>query len=189
MSLYDSLLTRLQSLPLSITSLNALVPLLTVAFSRIPPPALGPAAFIRFFNSVHARLAALPNAYSDELRMCVDACARCGGREWPSGMVPLSSSSQTQTQLHMNGHLTIEVPVSPTVFKGGRRQIPYLQSIEVIIRTPHPGHLLKRISCGTVARNYPRLPMCLLTRRAGRLVTCKISPKYPRIVKRMSQIA
>jgi hypothetical protein len=138
MALYDLLLTRLQSLPLSVTSLNALVPLLTAAFSRIPPPALGPAAFIRFFNTVHARLAALPDAYSDELRLCVDACVRCYGREWPSGMVPLSSSSQTQTQLQMGVQLTIEVPVSPTLFRGTRKQIPYLQSIEVIIRTPHP---------------------------------------------------
>ena len=133
MSLYDSLLTRLQSLPLSVASLNALVPLLTAAFSRIPPPALGPAAFIRLFNTVHARLAVLPNAYSDELRVCVDACVRCYGREWPSGMVPLSSSSQSQSQL---GQLTIEVPVSPVV---RREQIPHSRSIEVFIRAPHRG--------------------------------------------------
>jgi len=143
MSLYDSLLRRLQSLPLSVTSLNALVPLLTAAFSRIPPPALGPAAFIRFFNRVHAHLAVLPNAYSDELRVCIDACVRGYGEEWPSGMVPLSSSSQTQTHLQMDGQLTIEVLVSPAVYKGAGEQIPHLRSIEVIIRAPHPGTLVK----------------------------------------------
>ena len=132
MSLYDSLLTRLQSLPLSVTSLNSLVPLLTAAFSRIPPPALGPAAFIRFFDIVHARLAALPNAYSDELRVCIDACVRGYGREWPSGMVPLSSSSQTQTQL---GQLSIEVLLSPSVRRGDREQMPYSRSIEVYLCT------------------------------------------------------
>lgn len=130
MSLYDSLLTRLQSLPLSVTSLNSLVPLLIAAFSRIPPPALGPAAFLRFFNTVHTRLAALPNAYSDELRVCIDACVRGYGRDWPSGMVPLSSSSQTQTQL---GQLTIEVLLSPAVRKGDREQILYSRSIEVYL--------------------------------------------------------
>ena len=134
MSLYDSLLTRLQSLPLSVTSLNSLVPLLTAAFSRIPPPALGPAAFIRFFNTVHARLAALPDSYSDELRVCIDACVRGYGEEWPSGMVPLSSSSQTQTQLQMEGQLAFEVPVSPAVNKSARET--HLRSIEVIISGP-----------------------------------------------------
>jgi hypothetical protein len=139
MSLYDSLLTRIQSLPLSITSLNALVPLLTAAFSRIPPPALGPAAFMRFFNTVHARLAVLPDSYSDELRVCIDACVRGYGGDWPSGMVPLSSSSQTQTQtqLQMEGQLTFEVPVSPAICKIARET--HLRSIEVLIRAPLSG--------------------------------------------------
>ena len=118
--------------------MNALVPLLTAAFARIPPPALGPAAFIRFFNTVHARLAALPGAYSDELRVCIDACVRGYGGEWPSGMVPLSSSSQTQTQIRMDAQLTWEIPVSPAFRKAAREQIPHIRSIEVIICVPHP---------------------------------------------------
>ncbi|KAN0127601.1 hypothetical protein V8E53_014579 [Lactarius tabidus] len=44
--LYNDL--RLQLLPLSVTFLNALSPLLTSAFSHVPPPARGP-VFQRFF--------------------------------------------------------------------------------------------------------------------------------------------
>jgi hypothetical protein len=134
MSVYDLLLTRLQSLPLSITSLNALTPLLTAVFSRIVPPALGPTAFIRFFGIVHARLAASPNAYNDDLRVCVDAYVRAHGGEWPSGMPLLSSTSQTQTQFQ----LTMEVPVSPAVRRVAGEHTPHFRSIEVIIHVPHP---------------------------------------------------
>jgi hypothetical protein len=49
-----------QSLPLTVSRLStALAPLLIAVFSRIVPPALGPAAFLRFFEVVHARLAAI----------------------------------------------------------------------------------------------------------------------------------
>ena len=137
MPLYDSLLQRLQSLPLSVTSLNTLVPLLTAAFSRIPPPALGPAAFRRFFYAVHARLAAPSNAYSDELRVCLDACVRGYGGEWPSGMVPLSSTSQTQSQFQLEARSTIEVPVLPAVCDVIEEQVPHLRSIEVIVHLWH----------------------------------------------------
>ncbi|KAH9955133.1 hypothetical protein BC827DRAFT_887363 [Russula dissimulans] len=129
MPLYDSLLQRLQSLPLSVTSLNALVPLLTAAFSRIPPPALGPAAFRRFFCAVHARLAAPSNAYSDELRVCLDACVRGYGGEWPPGMVPLSSTSQTQSQFQLEARSTIGVPVLAAACEVVEEPIPHLRSI------------------------------------------------------------
>ncbi|KAI9508331.1 hypothetical protein F5148DRAFT_1197378 [Russula earlei] len=122
MPLYDSLLIRLQSLPLSVTRLNAFVPLLTAAFSRIPPPALGPAAFRRFFYAVHARLSAPSDAYNDELRVCLDACVRAYGGEWPSGIGPLSSSSQTQTQI-----LTTEAPIGPTVCEVVEEYIPSIE--------------------------------------------------------------
>ena len=135
MPLYDSVLLRLQSLPISATSLNALVPFLTAAFSHIPPPALGPAAFRRFFYAVHARLAAPSDAYSDELRVCIDACVRGYGGEWPSGMVPLSSSSQTQTQTQFQteARLSIGVTTSPASCAHVAKQIPYVRSIEVIV--------------------------------------------------------
>jgi hypothetical protein len=138
MPVYDSILTRLQSLPLSLMSLNALTPLLTAVFSRILPPALGPTAFIRFFEVAHARLAASPNAYSDDLRVCIDAYVRAHGGEWPSGMPLLSSTSQTQSQFQMDGQLTMEVPVSPAVWRVAGEHGPHLHSIEVIIRVPHP---------------------------------------------------
>lgn len=138
MPVYDSLLARLQSFPLSITSLNALARLLTAVFSRIIPPALGPTRFIRFFEVVHARLAASPNAYNNDLRVCVDAYVRAHGGEWPSGMPLLSSTSQTQSQLQMDGQLTMEVPVSPVVWRVAGEHTLHLKSIEVIIRVPRP---------------------------------------------------
>ena len=144
MPLYDSLLLRLQSLPISVTSLNALVPLLTAAFSRIPPPALGPAAFQRFFYAVHARLAAPSDSYSDELRLCVDAFVRICGGEWPSGMVPLSSSSQTQTQFQMESHLTTEAPAPRANCEDVREQDPHVRSIEVIVCARTLGFSLNR---------------------------------------------
>ena len=138
MPVYDSLLTRLQSFPLSITSLNALAPLLTAVFSRIIPPTLGPTAFIRFFEVVHARLAASPNAYDDDLRVCIDAYVRARGGDWPPGMPLLSSTSQTQSQSQMVDQLTMEVPASPGVWRVAGEHTPHLQSIEVIARVPHP---------------------------------------------------
>ncbi|KAH9060463.1 hypothetical protein EDB87DRAFT_1616076 [Lactarius vividus] len=111
MPLYESLLQRLQQLPLSVTSLNALSPLLTSAFSHIPPPARGPAAFRRFFCEVHSGSCfSLPVVtYSDDLRVCIDACMRGYGGEWPSGMVPLSSQTQTQLQLQSEAMVTQDV--------------------------------------------------------------------------------
>ena len=189
MPVYDSLLTRLQSLSLSITSLNALAPLLTAVFSRIVPPALGPTAFMRFFKVVHTRLAAPPNAYNNDLRVCVDAYVRAHDGEWPSGMPLLSSTSQTQSQFQMNGQLTMEVPVSPAVWRVAGEHTPHLRSIEVIIRVPHLGLLLKQIPCGTVARSYPRLPVCHLTRGARHLITSKVCLRScSRIIKCKSQI-
>ncbi len=153
------------------------------------PPALGPTAFIRFFEVVHARLDASPNAYNNDLRVCIDAYVRAHGGEWPWGMPLLSSTSQTQSQLHMNGQLTMEVPVSPAVWRVAGEHTPHLRSIEVIIRVRIFGLLLKQISCGTVARSYPRLPMCHLTRAAGYLITSKICPRScSRIIKYKSQI-
>src|SRR5258708_31564797 len=98
MPFYDSVLTRLRSLPLSITSLNALSPLLTSVFLRIIPPALGPTAFMRFFETVHARLAAPPNAYSDDLRVCINAYVRAhgGGGAWGSPALPPHPKKRTQ---------------------------------------------------------------------------------------------
>ena len=158
MPLYDSLLLRLQSLPISATSLNALVPLLTAAFSHIPPPALGPAAFRRFFYAVHARLAAPSDTYSDELRVCIDACVRGYGGEWPSGMVPLSSSSQTKTQTQTQFQIeALEVSASPASCARVAERIPYVRSIEVIVCA----YIMDlRLIKSPEARNYPGLPMC-----------------------------
>ncbi|KAH8994356.1 hypothetical protein EDB86DRAFT_3078209 [Lactarius hatsudake] len=111
MPLYESLLQRLQQLSLSVTSLNALSSLLTSAFSHIPPPARGPAAFRRFFCAVHSGSCFSPPIvkYSDDLRVCIDACMRGYGGEWPSGMVPLSSQTQTQLQLQSQTMLLVDL--------------------------------------------------------------------------------
>ena len=157
MPLYDSLLLRLQSLSIPVASLNALVPLLTAAFSHIPPPALGPAAFRRFFYAVHARLAAPSDAYSDELRVCIDACVRGYGGEWPSGMVPLSLGSQTQaqTQFQIEARLSIEVPVSPASCAHVAEQIAFVRSIEVIVCAHTMEFALKQVSRSTKLSRTP----------------------------------
>ncbi len=144
---------------------------------------------MRFFETVHARLAAPPNEYSNDLRVCIDACVRACDGKWLSGMPLLSSGSQTQTQFQMDSHLTIEVPVSPAVWRVAGEQSPHLQSIEVIIRVMYLGPLLKQIFSGNVARSYSRLSMCHLTCGARRFVTGKISPRRcSRIAKRKSQL-
>jgi hypothetical protein len=125
MPLYESLLQRLQLLPLSVTFLNALSPLLTSAFSHIPPPARGPAAFQRFFYTVHSRFSSPVTSYSDDLRVCIDACMRGYGGEWPSGLVPLSSQTQTQLQF------LSDLPAESEVPRDFGRLRSHIRSIEV----------------------------------------------------------
>ena len=132
MPFYESLLQRLQQLSLSVRSVNALSPLLTSAFSHIPPPARGPAAFRRFFCAVHSRLSPPVTTYSDDLRVCIDACMRGYGGDWPSGMVPLSSQTQTQLQLQSETMLLIDLLAESELTKGvGRLGPPHMRSIEV----------------------------------------------------------
>jgi hypothetical protein len=94
---------------------------------------LGPAAFQRFFYAVHSRLALPTGAYSGELCAHLDACVRVFGGKWPSDMTPLSPSSQTKTQLHMDSGSINETPVVPMDFEGAEEQIPHARSIEVIV--------------------------------------------------------
>lgn len=182
MPLYDSLLIRLQLLPLSVPSLNALVPLLTSAFSHIPPPALGPAAFQRFFHTVHARLAAPSNAYSDELRLCIDAwVCTYGGGKWPSGMVPLSSSSQTQTQFQMEARSMMAMPAPPVVGEEVGERVAHVRSIEVIGLFLVFWSFVETDPRGSVARSYPGLPMSHLKRCFGYFGTGQRT--YPRFLE------
>lgn len=120
MPLYESLLQRLQRLSLSVTSLNAFSPLLTSAFSHMPPPARGPTAFQRFFCAVHSRFSLTDTSYSDDLRVCIDACMRGYGGEWPSGLVPLSSQTQTQLQFQSETRPLIDLLAESEVTKFGR---------------------------------------------------------------------
>ncbi|KAI9443507.1 hypothetical protein H4582DRAFT_1201132 [Lactarius indigo] len=148
MPLYESLLQRLQQLPLSTSSLNALSPLLTSAFSHIPPPARGPAAFRRFFCAVHTDSCFSPPVvtYGDDLRVCIDACMRGYGGEWPSGMVPLSSQTQTPLQLQSQTMLLVDLLAASGVTKDVGRSSLHMRSIEVIVcstklyRTPSVQH-------------------------------------------------
>jgi hypothetical protein len=55
--------------------------------------------FNDFFYDVHSHFSPPVTSYSDDLRVCIDACMRGYGGEWPSGMVPLSSQTQAQVQL------------------------------------------------------------------------------------------
>ena len=131
MPIYESLLQRLQLLPLSVKFLNALSPLLTSAFSHIPPPARGPAAFQRFFYAMHSRFSPPVAAYSDDLRVCIDACMRGYGGEWPSGMVPLSSQTQTQLQFQSEMRPLIDLSAEPEVTRDFGRLRSHMRSIEV----------------------------------------------------------
>ena len=129
--LYESILQRLQELELSVRSLNALSPLLTSAFSHIPPPARGPAAFRRFFYAVHTRFSPSGATYSDDLRVCIDACMRGYGGEWPSGMAPLGSETQTQLQLQSDTRLLIDLLAESELTKDVGRLTSHMRSIEV----------------------------------------------------------
>ncbi|KAH9007748.1 hypothetical protein EDB84DRAFT_1600427 [Lactarius hengduanensis] len=131
--LYESLLQRLQQLPLSVTSLNALSPFLTSVFSHIPPPARGPAAFWHFFRTVHSSSCFSPPVvmYSDDLRVCIDACMRGYGGEWPSGMVLLSSQTQTQLQLQSETMSLIDLLTESGVTEDVGLPGPHMRSIEV----------------------------------------------------------
>ena len=114
MPLYDLLLMRLEPLPLTVASLNALDLLLTAVFSRIPLLVLGPTAFWRFFHTVHGRIVAPATTYSDELRVCTDAFVRIYGGMLPSGIVLLS---QSQLQPHVVARVTGETPAPTEVGK------------------------------------------------------------------------
>ena len=84
MSLYTDSLTKLRNHPLSVNFLQALTPFFASAFSRIPPPALGPLAFQTFWKATYygkdkffreippklrACLKAFDDAYGDDLAM------------------------------------------------------------------------------------------------------------------------
>jgi hypothetical protein len=120
MPLYECLLQRLQRLSLSVTALNDLSPLLTSAFSHMPPPARGPTAFQRFFCAAHSRFSVPITSYNDDLRVCIDACMRGYGGEWPSGLVPLSSQTQTQLQFQSETRPLIDLLAETEVTKLGR---------------------------------------------------------------------
>jgi hypothetical protein len=170
MPLYESLLQRLQLLPLSVTFLNALSPLLTSSFSHIPPPARGPAAFQQFFYAVPSRFSSPVTSYSDDLRVCIDACMRGYGGEWPSGLVPLSS--QTQTQLQFQSDLLAEAEVT----RDFGRLRSHMRSIEVSDLYLSFGPVLRSYA----ARNCTRLPVRCI-KRGGCLATNK-STFRPRTV-------
>jgi hypothetical protein len=57
--------------------------------------------------------------------------------------------------------------VSPAVWRVAGEHALHLRSTEVIFVSGILGLLLKQICFGTVARSYPRLQMCHLTRGAG----------------------
>ena len=143
---------------------------------------LGPAAFWRFFHTVHGRIAAPATAYSDELRVCIDAFVRIYGGKLPSGIVLLSSSSQSQSQSqpHVVARVTGETPAPTEVGKDIREQDKHVRSIEVIIRptvcflrSPLKSIMLLR----TAARGYPGLAMRYIKRGDACVNPSKINPR------------
>ena len=176
MPLYESSLQRLQQLPLSVTSLNALSPLLTSAFSHIPSPARGPAAFQRFFCAVHSHFSPPATSYSDDLRVCIDACMRGYGGQWPPDMVPLSSQTQTQLQLQSETRPLIDLLAETGVTKDVGRPSPHMLSIEVNVLCLSSRTCIKvdpAVADSYEARSCTGLPVRGIKRDDGCLYTGK----------------
>ena len=80
---------------------------------------------------MHSRLSPPVTTYNDDLRVCIDACLRGYGGEWPSGMLSLSSQTQTQLQLQSETRLLIDLLAESELTKDVGRLGPHMRSIEV----------------------------------------------------------
>lgn len=73
MSLYTDTLTKLRNHPLSVDLLRAFTPFFASAFSRIPPPALGPLAFQAFWKATYHGKDEFFREIPPKLRACLKA--------------------------------------------------------------------------------------------------------------------
>ncbi|TFY80916.1 hypothetical protein EWM64_g3095 [Hericium alpestre] len=95
--LYRTILVRLEDIKPSLQIIFSLAPLLASAFTRIPPPAHGPLAFKKFFNSIYLTRGLPAKDYPEQLIVCAMTCLHCFGGE----MIPgLELESQSQTSPH-----------------------------------------------------------------------------------------
>ncbi|KAI0061441.1 hypothetical protein BV25DRAFT_1992141 [Artomyces pyxidatus] len=97
---YLTILRRLESVPLTVPILDTLTPILVAPFTNIVKGALGPKAFIRFFEHTQARLHVPPDTLPLQMRMCMTTIVEFLGLSLPAGMTAVSSQTGTQTQTH-----------------------------------------------------------------------------------------
>jgi hypothetical protein len=95
MPLYEQALQRLQLLPADIDVLHQLAPLLSSSFTRIPPPALGPIAFKKFWDATFQGASPTPRGYPDSIKCCLRAYHEVYGGDPPTGVTIGSSQSSS----------------------------------------------------------------------------------------------
>lgn len=77
--------------------LHQLAPFLSSAFVRIPPPALGPLAFKRFWDSTYQGVGSTPRNYPESIKCCLRAYHEVYGGDPPTGITMGSQNSTEGT--------------------------------------------------------------------------------------------
>ncbi|KAH9949846.1 hypothetical protein B0H21DRAFT_687894 [Amylocystis lapponica] len=97
MTFYRDTLKLLRDHTLTLDTLHVLAPFFTSAFVRVPPPALGPVAFMEFWGYIQPGLGCLEGALPEEIKTCLNAYHLA----FDGVLLPdISMESQSQSQRH-----------------------------------------------------------------------------------------
>jgi hypothetical protein len=97
MSLYGEALELLKKQPPNMAALHELAPFLVSAFGRIPPPALGPMAFKRYWDTTYQGLVVERGSYPLSIEGCLIAYHEVYGGDPPMGINVGGWESTTDT--------------------------------------------------------------------------------------------
>ena len=98
MSFYEQALNMLQKLPPEVDLLHQFAPFLVSSFHRIPPPALGPIAFKRFWDLTYQGSYASSSSYPEAIKRCLRAYHEVFGGDPPTGITIGSSQLTDESQ-------------------------------------------------------------------------------------------